>query len=79
MFSRWPYSSLLVVKAHRDLRANRVRPVLRALRGRPALPEWRERKASVSQGRKDQKGSKDLPVRKALKEIRDCPGLVCTS
>ena len=53
---------------------------LRAIRGRPALPEWRERKASrVSQGRKDQKGSKDLPVRKALKEIRGHPGLVCTS
>jgi hypothetical protein len=50
------------------------------IRGRPALPEWRERKASrVSQGRKDQKGSKDLPVRKALKEIRGHPGLVCTS
>ena len=67
----------------RPLRANRARLVLRArraIRGRPALPEWRERKASrVSQGRKDQKGSKDLPVRKALKEIRGHPGLVCTS
>ena len=61
-------------------------PVLRvrkAIRGRLALLEWRGPKASkVSPAPKGRKGSKDLLVRKALKENRDRParpGQVCAS
>ena len=75
-----------MVKAHRDPRANRVRLVLRArgaIRGRLALLEWRGLKASkVSPAPKGRKGSRDLLVRKELKENRDRPvrpGLVCAS
>ena len=75
-----------MVKGHRDLRANRVRLVLRAaraIRDRLDLPELRERKASkASPAPKGRKGSRDLLVRKELKENRDRPvrpGLVCAS
>ena len=77
---------MLVVKAHRVPRANRVRLVpraARAIRGRPVLPEWRDQKESkVRPAPKGHKASKDLPVRKAAKEIRDRlarPEQVCTS
>ena len=66
---------MLVVKANRDPGANKALLVLRAakaIRGRLALPEWREQKESkVSRARKGQKASKDLPAHKAAKEIRD--------
>jgi len=66
---------VLVAKANRDPRANKALLVLRAakaIRGRPVLPEWRERKViKASLGRREQKASKDRPVRKALKEIRE--------
>jgi len=66
---------VLVVKANRDPGANKALLVLRAakaIRGRPVLPEWRERKESkVSLAPKGQKASKDLPAHKAAKEIRD--------
>ena len=71
---------MLVVKAHRGPRAIKGLPVLK---GRPDLPELRERKPNkVSQGRKDQKGNKARLVRKALKATKERlarPGRVCTS
>jgi len=85
-FSPWPCFSVPVGKAHRDPRAIKGPPVLRvrkAIRGRLALLEWRGPKASkVSPAPKGRKGSKDLLVRKALKENRDRParpGQVCAS
>ena len=66
--SRWPCSSVLVVKAPK---ANRDRPVLkapRAIRDRRALPEWPDRKAS--KGRR---------VPKALRATKDRRARVYTS
>jgi hypothetical protein len=77
---------VLVVQGNRDPRANKALLVLRAakaIRGRPVFPEWWERKESkVSPVLKGHKASKDLPVRKAGKEIRDHlarPGQLCMS
>jgi hypothetical protein len=63
-----------VVKVNRDLKANRAHPVLRArraIKGYLALPELLGRKASKARlACGGHKGSKDLPVRKALRVTR---------
>jgi hypothetical protein len=59
-FSRWPYSSVLVVKAHRDFKARKAirgRPALRALLVLPAL-----------------RALQDLPGQRVIQVLPDLPG-----